>query len=660
MELDMSQLPSPTPSALSQQQAIRARCVHPTGTFIEFAAEATEQSIPARFEQQVVQHPGRLAVKSKRQKLTYAELNNLANRVAGVILAQQEEGPAPIGLLCGQEALGVALLLGVLKAGKLAVPVDPSHPAARIRDILADAQAKLIVTDTQHRPLADAVAEARTPVLDLDALASPLFAEDLALPLSPDSPAFFLYTSGSTGQPKGVVITHRHALHNIRQQTNVLHLCADDRLALLRSYSVASGMRLIWSALLNGAALCTYRIEAEGLAPLARWLQQERITMYDSAATVFRQFVSTLTGEEQFPTLRLIRLGNEPVSTRDVALYQQHFARDCLLINAWGATETGTICMYFVDTESQLLGTHVPVGYVVDDVEVLLLDDDHQPVGGDRVGELAVRSRYLAAGYWRRPDLSRAAFLPDPTGGNERIYLSGDVGRLRPDGCLEHLGRQDTQIKVRGFRVELVEVEQALLALTGIREAAVRIWESQPEGQRVVAYLVPDSSPAPTVSALRRALAERLPAAMIPVTFVMLDALPLTASGKVDRQALPAPGPVRPVLEEALVPPRTPIEEGLVEIWGQVLGLEQVGIHDNFFELGGHSLLATQVISRLCNTFHLELPLRALFEAPTIAGLALMIAQCQAEQADHEEKVRLLAQLEGLSEDEAQSRFTDI
>jgi surfactin family lipopeptide synthetase A len=240
-----------------EQQAIRAKCVHPTGTFVPFEPAALEQSIPARFERQVHRYPARLAVRTRTQAFTYAALNSLANRVAGAILSQQEEGHAPIGLLCDQGALGIAALLGVLKAGKLGVPMDPSHPAARLRHILADAQAKLIVTDTQHRPLADAVAQAKTPVLDLDALASSLSAEDLSLPLSPDTPAFLLYTSGSTGQPKGAVITHRHALHNIRQQTNMLHLCADDRLALLRSYSVASGIRLVWSALLNGAALST-------------------------------------------------------------------------------------------------------------------------------------------------------------------------------------------------------------------------------------------------------------------------------------------------------------------------------------------------------------------------------------------------------------------
>jgi amino acid adenylation domain-containing protein len=646
----MSQLPSPTPSGVLQQQAIRAACMHPTSTFIAFAPEAIERSIPARFEQQVAHHPGRLAVKSKLQTLTYAALNSLANRVASAILAQQQEdGLAPIGLLCDQEALGIAALLGVLKAGKLAVPVDPSHPATRIRDIFADAQAKLIVTDTQYRPLANVVAQARTPVLDLGAIVSSPSVEDLALPLSPDTPAFLLYTSGSTGQPKGVAITNRHALHNIRQQTNVLRLCAEDRLALLRSYSVASGMRLTWSALLNGAALCTYKIEAEGLAPLALWLQQEGITMYDSSATVFRQFISTLTGEEQFPMLRLIRLGNEPVSTRDVALYQQHFARNCLLINAWGSTETGTICMYFVDMESQILGTHVPVGYPVEDVEVLLFDDNHQPVGGDCVGELAVRSRYLAAGYWRQPDLTRAAFLPNPAGGDARIYLSGDMGHLRPDGCLMHLGRRDGQVKVRGFRVELAEVEQALLTLTGIREAVVRIWEGQPEGQRLVAYVVPDDPLAQTASALRRALAERLPAAMIPATFVMLDALPLTASGKVDRQALPAPDGLRPELEAVYVAPSTEVEQRIAAVWREVLGVAQVGIHDNFFHLGGHSLTALQVIARLRRVFRVELSLRRLFEAPTVAELAQAIIAHETTPGQTEKIAHTLKRIEAMS-----------
>jgi acyl carrier protein len=230
------------------------------------------------------------------------------------------------------------------------------------------------------------------------------------------------------------------------------------------------------------------------------------------------------------------------------------------------------------------------------------------------------------------------------------------VGRLRPDGCLVHLGRQNAQVKVHGFRVELAEVEQALLALAGVREAVVRIWEGQPEGQHVVAYLVPDSSPAPTASALRRALAERLPAAMIPATFVVLDALPLTPGGKVNHQALPPPGRARPRLETAFVAPRTPVEARVAGIWAEVLDLEQVGIHDGFLELGGDSLRASQVISRVRSAFQVELPLRALFEAPTVAGLAFHITE-SIKRGDVE---RLLARLDQLSDQEAHALLRDV
>jgi len=266
---------------------------------------------------------------------------------------------------------------------------------------------------------------------------------------------------------------------------------------------------------------------------------------------------------------------------------------------------------------------------------VILLDDTGEEVGFNRVGEIAIKSCYLSPGYWRKPDLTRAVFLPDPAGGNTRIYRTGDLGRMRPDGCLEHVGRKDFQVKVRGYRVEVAEIEATLLNLAGITEAVVMALENEPGETALVAYVVPEPGKAPTARELRSLLNEKLPQHMVPQSFVMLGALPLTPNGKVDRRALPAPDLLGSRAEDDYVAPRDPLEEQLAKIWGQVLGLdpEHVGVHDNFFELGGHSLVATRVVSRVREVFEVELAVLSLFEEPTIAGLAERIGVMQ--QSSH-------------------------
>jgi acyl carrier protein len=263
----------------------------------------------------------------------------------------------------------------------------------------------------------------------------------------------------------------------------------------------------------------------------------------------------------------------------------------------------------------------VPVGYAVKDTEVLLLDDDGNQAGVNEVGEIAVRSRYLSPGYWRKPDLTQAAFSSNTNGGDLRVYRTGDLGRMMSDGCLVHLGRKDFQVKIRGHRIELAEIEMALFSLGAIKETVVVAREDRPGDKRLVAYLVARSNPAPTVSAVRRALVEKLPDHMIPSAFVFLDALPQTTTGKVDRKALPPPSRKRPELETALVLPRTPVESALANIWSGVLGLDQVGADDNFLDLGGNSLAAIQVISRVIATFGVDLPLRSLFESSTLGEM---------------------------------------
>lgn len=653
----MSDSSSPTSGLPREQQSIQAKCFHPNGTFVEFKKEEIEQSIPNRFERQVHRYPDRLAVRTRSHELTYDALNRAGNRVARAILAQRGAGEEPVALLFDQGAPVIASILGVLKAGKFYVPLDPSYPQARTAYMLEDSDAHLIVTDTQNLSLAKELAGNGHRVMNFEELDLSLSTENLELSVSPDNLAYMIYTSGSTGQPKGVVQTHRNVLHDIMNYTNAFHICRDDRLITLTAYSFADTARSTNGALLNGASLYPLDVREEGLTHLAAWLIEQEITIYRSVPTTFRHFISTLDGKEQFPKLRLVYMAGEPVYKRDVELYKRHFASDCIFINGMGSTECLTCRWYFINKETAINGNNVPVGYALEDIEILLLDDDGNQVGPNQIGEMVVKSRYLCPGYWRKPNVTQANFLLCPAGGEEQVYHTGDLGLTLADGCLLHMGRKDFQVKIRGHRVEVAEIEAAVLSSGKIKEAIVTLREDRPGDQRLVAYLVPAERPAPTVATMRRALAEKLPGYMVPSAFAMLDALPLLPNGKVDRRALPTPGSARPDLATPFVAPQTPVEETLAGIWAEVLGLDRVGIHDNFLELGGDSLLATQVISRVISILQVEIALRSLFESPTVADMAMVITQSQMKKAQQKDIERTLAELERLSDDAAKQLF---
>lgn len=613
------------PELPERQKAIRAKCFHPSGTFSEFSREEIEQSIPRRFEEIARRNPNRLAVKTRKQALDYAQLNNAANIVARAVLDRSSEAAEPVALLLENDMPMIAAILGALKAGKSYVPLDVSYPRATIAYILENSAARVVVTNTANLPLARELACGRARFVNLDGRDAGTSAPNLDLNIAPDLPAYILYTSGSTGKPKGVVQTHRNVLHEIRNYTNAIHISPEDRLVLVSSPTFADAVRTTYAALLNGAGLYPLNIREEGVAHLADWMDEQEITIYRSVPAVFRQLAASLTGNEKLSDVRLIYAAGDTVSKNDIALYKKHFPPGCIFLNGLGSGESLTFRWYFIDKETDLAQDTVPVGYAIDDKELFLLDEDGKEVECNQVGEMMVRSRYLSPGYWLKPELTNAVFSAAARGESERIYRTGDLGRRAADGLVEHLGRKDFQVKIRGHRIEAGQIEMALLDLGTITEAAVIARAEGGEEQRLIAYVVPRRRPGPAVSALRRALKHRLPEYMIPAAFVLLDAMPLTANGKVDRGVLPAPDRSRPDLESPFVAPRSAIEETLANIWAPILTLDRVGIHDDFFDLGGHSILATQVISRMREIFRAEISLRSFFDAPTVAELARAI-----------------------------------
>jgi len=634
---------------------MQANRVRPTNPFVEFKKEEIEQSIPSRFEQMVERNPNRLAVKDKSGAFTYQELNQAANRIAHAILDQRGEGKEPIALLFEQSAQAIVAILGVLKAGNFYVPLEPMEPWNRLSGMLDDAQVKIIVTNSKNLPISNSLASSSLKIICMDDLHSRLSPQNPDFPISSEGLAYTFYTSGSTGRPKGVMDTHRNVLHNVFRYTDTLHIDQNDRLSLLQSIAFSGTVSSVFSALLNGASVFPLDLPSHGIPHLADWLIQEKITIYHSVPSLFRNLTMR---SHRFPDLRLIRLEGDQAFSQDFEIYQKYFSLDCILVNGLGATECGLVRQNFLNQNSPAPSGALPVGYPVDDMEILLLGDSGQEVDPNRIGEIAVKSLYLSPGYWRQPELTNAAFLPTSEEGGKRIYLTGDLGCMSPDGCLVYLGRKDFRFKVRGHRVEVAEVELALLEIDTIQEAVVIAREDRYHDQRLVAYIVPSQGHSPKVGTLRQELVPKFPNYMIPSAFVMLDELPLTPTGKVDRRALSDPGNERPELDASFLAPRTIIEEKVSKIWAEVLGLEQVGINDPFLELGGDSLRATQVINRILDKFHVEISITILFEAPTVAEMSAIIAQHLTPEGNPDSKERLSDKDESLSDSDMPSTKT--
>ena len=574
-----------------------------------------DQSIHQLFEAQAARTPDAIAVVWEGGELSYGELNARANRLAHHLIALGVGPETLVGVCLERSPALIVGLLGILKAGGGYVPLDPIYPPARLAFMLADTQAPVLLTE---EVLLGQLPAFKGHVLCLnhewDVIASAPDSDPPCRTMA-ENVAYVIYTSGSTGEPKGVVLTHANAIAFLAWANRTFDRESMERTLFSTSICFDLSIFELFAPLVSG---CTVVLVRDALE-----LSQAPSALAPSLLNTVPSAAQALLEAEGLPAgLRTICLAGEPLSAEMVARLRDA-APEAHIYNLYGPTESTTYATYCeVDR-----GARITIGRPVSNTDVYILDGQLRPVPIGVSGEICLAGAGLARGYLNRPDLTAEKFVPDPFSGvaGARLYRTGDLARYRPDGNIEFLGRLDDQVKIRGYRIELGEIEAVLSQDPTVRQAVVRVREDIPGNKRLVAYVVPADPATSDMAALRDYLRERLPDYMRPAAFVVLDALPLTANGKINGKALPAPD-AQAYATSVYEAPVGEIETTLSAIWAQVLHLEKVGRHDNFFELGGHSLLAMQVISRACDSFGLQIPPKLFFEEPTVKGFGDYVA----------------------------------
>jgi amino acid adenylation domain-containing protein len=601
---------------------------------IEWNATAAEypqeRCLHELFEAQVEKTPEAVAVVCEGEQLSYAALNRRANRIAHYLQGLGVGAERLVGVCLERSLELVVGLLGVLKAGGAYVPLDPSYPPERLALMLEDTQAPVLLTQAR---LAATLPTTAAQLLCLDRDWETIAKEPQGNPpsaVTPKNLAYVIYTSGSTGKPKGVMISHRAIGNHMAWMQTSFPLTEADKVLQKTPFSFDASIWEFYAPLLTGAQLVIARPGGhQDALYLTEVLAEQQVTILQLVPSLLQMLLEA-GGLEHCYSLRRLFCGGEALP---LALQERFFAcHGAELHNLYGPTEAAIdVTSWCCERDSRL--RIAPLGRPIANTQLYLLDRHLQPVPVGVPGELYIGGVGLAWGYLERSALTAERFIPHPFSERpgERLYRTGDVARYRADGNLEFLGRVDQQVKVRGFRIELGEVEARLVEHPGVQTAVVVVREDSPGEKRLVAYVVSEAAQ-PAVDGLRAYLKAVLPEYMVPGVFVFLERLPLTPNGKVDRNALPVPEVVGQ-LQRWYVAPRTLTEELLVGIWAEVLGLERVGLHDHFFELGGHSLLATHVVSRLRSLFEVELPVRSVFESPTVAELAQAVERARVEGA---------------------------
>jgi amino acid adenylation domain-containing protein len=607
-----------------------------------------DKCIHQLFEEQVERTPHNVAVVFENNSLTYQQLNTRANQLAHYL---QELGVKPDTLvgICVERSLEMIVgILGILKAGGAYVPLDPEYPQERLNFMLEDSQVKVLVTQAK---LVESIPQHQAQLICLDTDWEKIAQNITSNPESgvkPDNLTYIIYTSGSTGKPKGVLVNHANVVRLFAATDSWYHFNYQDVWTLFHSYAFDFSVWEMWGALLYGGRLVIVPyLVTRSPESFYELLCQEKVTILNQTPTAFRQLIQAEESVKGDISPLLREVGKDSVTETDLSLRLVIFGGESLeinslqpwfdrhgdqlpqLVNMYGITETTVHVTYRPLSMADVNSTASVIGRPLPDLQVYLLDQYLQPVPVGVPGEMYVGGAGVAKGYLNRPELTTERFISSPFEHSNKLYKTGDLARYWPNGELEYLGRIDNQVKIRGFRIELGEIEALLASHPQIWETVVLVWDDTAGDKRLVAYIVPQPEITIIIDEIRQFLKAKLPDYMVPNAFVILEALPLTTNGKIDRRALPPPNLD---ISDKYVAPSTPIEEILVNIWSEVLKVEKVGINDNFFELGGHSLLATQLVAQIRDRLKIELPLRQLFNTATLAELAQGIEQLKQEK----------------------------
>ena len=588
----------------------------------------------AIFEEIVSRTPAAIAIRHGSTSCSYQELANQAMAVSARLPADANGEQSAFVILVGRDPVAeIAAILGVIAAGGVAVPVDGDQPPHRLARIVAHCLPTAILTPPALAVPAEAI------IGKVSVIPIPTDVERLVnrqRPVSPDTAAYVCYTSGSTGEPKGIVTTHRQLIARARSSIAALGCDQHDRHTLLHSVSAGAGCSTLWRALLGGCTLLPWHVRRDGVTGMFEWLNAEHATVVASATTLFRTLMATLADSDQLETVRLLRLGGERVTPGDFALFKRHFMRGAVFVNAYSCTEASNITLNALTHDSACEGELIPVGRPLPDCQVTIIDADGDPLPPGETGEIVVQGPYLSEGYWREPARQNGHFETDAASGARRLR-TGDLGYLTADGSLVHLGRRDFRVKIRGFRVELEGIETALQNAPGVHRVAVIVEETGGGEPTLVAY-VSASEDRTSVEDIRAYAVEHLPLGSVPGRIVLVANLPLTPSGKADRTALKsvlaASGPAAHDPAGSIL---TDGEEAVAAIWRQVLAPRRFTAEDDFFSCGGDSLQAMRVLTRIKQQLGVDVPLLTFFESPTIAELTARIDALRQQQAQLEE-----------------------